>query len=62
MVLRGATIRRGPRLDTDGGHAGAGVQPCEGEELQAEARLPQAALNGNVLTGVIGRKRKELWT
>ena len=54
MVLRGAPIRRCPRLDSDEGHAGARVEPREGEELQAEARLPQAPLHGDVRSGVMG--------
>ena len=54
MVLRGAPIRRSPRVDTDEGHAGARVEPREGEELQAEARLPQAPLHGDVRAGVRG--------
>ena len=62
MVLRGATIRRGPRLDTDGGHAGTGVQPCKGEELQTETRIPEAPLHGNVLAGVIGSECLEVRT
>ena len=40
-------------MGTDKGHARAGVQPREGEELQAEARLPQAALHGHVSAGVM---------
>ena len=54
MVLRGAPIRRCPRLDTHEGHAGARVEPREGEELQAETRLPQAPLHGDVRAGVMG--------
>ena len=59
-MLRGAPIRRGPRLDPDEGHAGARVEPREGEELQAEARLPQAPLHGDVRAGVMSRGGSDL--
>ena len=39
-------------MGADKGYARVGVKPRAGEELQAEARLPQAALHGHVRPGM----------
>jgi len=51
MVLRGEAQRRRQGLDAPLVPRGIGVQPRAGEELQAEARRPEAHLGGIILKG-----------